>query len=210
MSHGAAAERKHIGLLLAKEMAFREAAEEMLAVLPKIADVPSIKGPEDMKVPSGLFGWDKSVPPDFVQQWATDRSKRMIEGRVEKFIENIGYDFGHMGSSAVWKDRFLSDKFYKDFQAASFYSALDEEKIRALGYNGVAIIVQNNLQTIISGEGFPQSIRASMPDKEPHFSSKLRTMIPTYRAVMEETIGRIEEYRLKKTEALRAEALAPA
>lgn len=202
MSNGAAKERNHIGLLLAKEMAFREAAEEMLAAIPKIIDVKNIDVPEGMIIRSGPFGLGKKQSPEFIQAWAGDYAKGLIAGKVSNLIEDIGYDFGRIGRSAVWIEPSLQEKFYKDFTSASFYASLDEEKIKALGHNGVAIIVENGLKKILDSPSYPDSIKQVMASRESHYGDKLNTLIPTYKHIAEVVIERIDALRMEKAGVL--------
>lgn len=201
---GSDKERRHIGLLLAKEQIFREAAEEMLAVLPQVANVPSIAGPKSIRIPTGFMGWDgKKEAPEPIKQWAADTAKKWIGGKVTDILDGIGYDFGRLGAHAVYKDRGLSQKFYKDFAGASYYAGLDEEKVRALGHNSVAIIVEGELNKIIASPSFADGMQARVAALESkQVGPKVKTMIPTYQHIAEAVIKRIDDYRMQKTESL--------
>lgn len=195
-------ERRHIGLQLAKEHIFREAAEEMLAVLPQVANVPTIEGPKSILVRSGFMGWDgKKESPDFIKKWAADTSKGWVTNEIARFVDQIGYDFGHMGAASLWKHHRLSEKFYKDFEGASYYASLDAEKVKALGYNGVAIIVQSKLQAEI-GNSTDEAMKNNVDAKAKQRGEKVETLGATYRHMAQEAIRRIDDYRMKKAEAL--------
>lgn len=175
-----------------KKEEFREAAREMLDYIPTLARIPELRCPDFLKVRPGLFSMRVRPVPSDVKQWASDHIRPILAEKLQRIVEGVRDDFGKAYANSLYRSTDLAGTFYENSKGLDFYVGLDEEKVVALGKNGVVLTVLQGLSDVRMDDDVRREIVKSVGWKEDHLWQRRRAVVPTFKDMAMGVMGNIE------------------
>lgn len=138
-------EYKSIARSIAKKAVFQEAATEMLGDIKEIANLKDLDDAKDLKVrPGGFSLFEKDVPDD-IEKWATRTARSFMGEFLNRKEASLANQFYSIATHGLWMDPKYSGKVYNETKGIAFLDSLNDDGIRAVARNGVALAFEQYL-----------------------------------------------------------------